>query len=70
LQEGLNEYWINKPLDKVMGDFLDDYASKSIANFAENESKAKKIQVSFYLMVSTLALISVALGLLLWSFHT
>lgn len=32
MQKGLNEYWKNKPLDEVMGDFLDDYANIGIRN--------------------------------------
>jgi hypothetical protein len=65
----LIEYW-KTPLDKIAWDFLDDYADKSIANFAENESKARNIKISYYVMVSTLGLISIALMLLFWSFNT
>jgi hypothetical protein len=58
------DYWEHADLNVIMEDFMDDYAGKCLANFAENESKGRDIQISYYLMVITLVLVSIALALL------
>ncbi len=60
----LVEYWTRDHLDNIMENFLNDYAGMCLANFGENESKGTAIQISYYLMVITLVLISIALALL------